>query len=142
MKKHYERNASRLTVICLIILMLAATLAGCGSNSKGVDGYYICGKYALEIHGSTATLHYEPTGKSRVIEATVEKTDEGADLYFGKSSSVFLNDMNDYNPMHVKLSDNGENMYLSSDSEGWSADTYEVVSKEDFEAFIEAFLNP
>ncbi len=131
-----KRITNKLAIICLVTLMLAITLTGCGS--KSVDGYYICGKYALEIHGDTATLHYAPAGNS-VIEASVEKTDEGADLYFGESHSVLLNDMNDYNPMHVKISDNGEKMYLSSDSSGWSADTYDVVSKSEFDEFVKGF---
>ena len=136
-----RRIVSRLTVICLMTLMLAAMLASCGS--KGVDGYYIFEKqqgqiYALEINGSTAALYYSVAG-STPIEATVDKTDEGADLYFGESPSIFLNEWNDFNPMHVKISDDGKKMYLSSDVSGWSAKTYDVVSKKEFDEFIGSF---
>ncbi len=131
-----KKIVKKLAIICLVTLMLTVTLVGCGK--KSVDGYYIFEKYALEIHGDKATLHYSPAGQS-VIEATVEKTDEGADLYFGASDHVLLNDMNDYNPMHVKLSADGEKMYLSSDSSGWSADTYDVVSKSEFDKFVKGF---
>lgn len=129
-----KRITTRLTAICLVTLMLAAIFAGC--SSKSVDGYYICGKYALKIQGDTATMYYAVAG-IQTIEASVEKTDEGADLYFGASSSVFLNEMNDYNPMHVKLSSDGEKMYLSADSSDWSADTYDVITEKEFNEFIE-----
>lgn len=133
-----KKIISRFVAACLAALMLVATLAGCGS--KGVDGYYIYEKqqgqvYALEINGGTAALYYSVAG-STPIEATVDKTDEGADLYFGESPSTFLNEWNDYNPMHVKISDDGKKMYLSSDSSGWSAVTFEVVSKTEFNEAI------
>lgn len=134
-----KRNTSKLIVICLMTLMLAAALAGCGS--KGVDGYYIYEKqqgqiYALEISGDTAALYYSAAG-GHTIEASVDKTDEGADLYFGKSPSTFLNEWNDFNPMHVKISDDSKKMYLTSDSSGWSALTFEVVSKKEFDETID-----
>lgn len=134
-----KRNTSKLIVICLMTLMLTAALAGCGS--KGVDGYYIYEKqqgqiYALEISGDTAALYYSVAG-GHTIEASVDKTDEGADLYFGESPSTFLNEWNDFNPMHVKISDDGKRMYLTSDSSGWSALTFEVVSKKEFDEAID-----
>lgn len=107
-----KKSIGRLFIICLVTLVFAAMLAGCGA--KKVDGYYIFEKkqgqiYALEINRDTATLHYS-VARSSVIEATVEKTDEGADLYFGESPSIFLNEWNDFNPMHVhvKLSSDGK----------------------------------
>lgn len=134
-----KRNTSKLIVICLMTLMLSAALAGCGSK-KGVDGYYIYEKqqgqiYALEISGDTAALYYSVAG-GHTIEASVDKTDEGADLYFGESPSTFLNEWNDFNPMHVKISDDSKKMYLTSDSSGWSALTFEVVSKKEFDEAI------
>ena len=136
-----KQSTKRFIAICLTLLLLASMLAGCGA--KNVDGYYIFEKqqgqiYALEIHGDTAALYYSVAG-STPIEATVEKTDEGADLYFGESPSVFLNEWNDFNPMHVKLSSDGKKMYLSSDVSGWSATTYDVVAKKEFDEFIESF---
>ena len=136
-----KKFISRFSIICLVTLMFATTLTGCGS--KSVDGHYIFEKqqgqvYALEIDGNTATLHYS-VARSSTIEATVEKTNEGADLYFGESPSTFLNEWNDFNPMHVKISDDGKKMYLSSDSSGWSAVTFEVVSKAEFNEVIGDF---
>ena len=133
-----KKCISRFVAVYLAALVLAATLSGCGS--KGVDGYYIYEKqqgqvYALEISGSTAALYYSVAG-GQTIEASVDKTDEGADLYFGKSPSTFLNEWNDFNPMHVKISDDGQKMYLTSDSSGWSAITFEVVSKTEFNEAI------
>ena len=43
----------------------------------------------------------------------------------------------DYSPLHVKISDDGTRLYLSSDSNDWSTDTYDKVSKSDYETFIE-----
>lgn len=136
-----KKSIGRFFIISLITLMFAAMLAGCGA--KKVDGYYIFEKmqgqiYALEINGDTATLHYS-VARNSVIEATVEKTDEGADLYFGESPSIFLNEWNDFNPMHVKLSSDGKKMYLSSDVSGWSATAYDVVTKKEFDELIESF---
>lgn len=139
-----KRNTSKFIVICLM-MMFAVALVGCGSKggngSKGVDGYYVYEKqqgqlYALEISGDTASLYYSVAG-GHTIEASVDKTDEGADLYFGKSPSTFLNEWNDFNPMHVKISDDGKKMYLTSDVSGWSALTFEVVSKKDFDEVID-----
>ncbi len=132
----------KLTVICLMTLMLVAALTGC--SSKGVDGYYVRTTssglhYALEIHGDTASLYYTPAGQTP-IEASVETTEDGADLYFGQSPSTFLNEMNDHNPMHVKLSSDGTKLYLSSDVGNWSTDTYEVVTKNEFEELIAEFI--
>lgn len=136
-----KKIINRFFVVCLVTLMLAMTLAGCGS--KGADGYYIFEKkqgqtYALEINGGAAALYYSVAG-STPIEATVDNTDEGADLYFGESPSTFLNEWNDFNPMHVKISDDGKKMYLSSDSSGWSAVTFEVITKKEFDKVIGEF---
>lgn len=133
----------RFTVICLVVLMLASTLAGCGSKKeKNVDGYYICKAdndiFALEIHGDTATLRRDRTGSS-TIEGIVEITDEGADIYLEKSSSRKLNEWIEFNPFHLKLSGDGERMYFSSDKDGWITDIYQVVNKKEFEEIIDGF---
>lgn len=128
-------------VFAFLMTAVLATvmLSGCGSGSS-INGYYIFDRsggpdYALEISGSKAIIHYAVYGGIE-LEADVEKTDDGADLYFEASSQVMLQ-LRQYNPLHAKLSDDGERLYLSSDVSGWSTDTYQKVSKQEFEAFIE-----
>lgn len=141
-----KKFTQRLTIICLAVLMLAAALAGCGSKKeKNVDGYYVfaptsvgSGTYALEIHGGTAIMHHSHAG-SKTVEGNVEITDEGADLYFEASRELVLQTLSKYNPFHVRISNDGERMYFSSDSENWITDTYEVVSKKEFEEIINGF---
>lgn len=128
-------------VIAVVVLVLISSLFGAG-GSKKLDGYYIYttsnGRYyALEISGSRAVMHYYKYSADEQ-EANVEKTDDGADLYFIASDTRYL-ELERYSPLHAKLSNDGKRVYLSSDSNDWITDAYDRVSKKEFEEFMEGW---
>ena len=113
-------------------------LTGCGSKSKAAkaDGYWLDRKLAnghgvvwLYIDGNKAeywtnlhnTASYDPF---KHYEGTVEKTEDGVDLYFPEFS--------DYCPLHVKVTEDGT-LYLSSDNSGWSTDSFNRSDKKTYE---------
>lgn len=136
-----KKSMMKVITLIMVAVIAAATLCACGG--KSCNGYYTMTnpsgtKYALCIDGKTAIYLCGRGDAWPVYEGNVEKADEGVDLYFpdqgGRGGYM---ELYDYSPLHVKISDDGTRLYLSSDSNDWSTDTYDKVSKSDYETFIE-----
>ena len=122
----------------MVMMSVCFILDGCGG--KKVDGYYYCEKQGntgllklyVKIDGSSAELYSNKVygqidvGNWCMFHANAEKTEDGKDLYF-------LGNLAKYSPVHSKMSENGENMYLSSDDSGFATDTYTKINKKTFE---------
>ncbi len=129
-----KRALSILLCVAMVISMTA-----CGGKSKSLDGYYTCeatdfigADFALEIDGNDAVLykHLEDPAPG-----SVEKTEDGVDIYM---TSAFTK----HSPFHAKLSEDGEHLYLSSDSGEWDTQVYDRVNKSEFEDYLANSIKP
>lgn len=129
-----KRALSILLCVAMVISMTA-----CGGKSKSLDGYYTCeatdfigADFALEIDGNDAVLykHLEDPAPG-----SVEKTEDGVDIYM---TSAFTK----HSPFHAKLSEDGEHLYLSSDSGEWDTQVYDRVNKSEFEDYLANSVEP
>ncbi len=132
-------------IICstLTIIMLCLALAGCGSSkSVDVDGYYCFEsnqsqlKLYLEIDGSDAVFYSNNFndygyGTFEKFSGNVESADDGKDIYFQDQMSKYV-------PLHVKLSENGESLYVSSDNDAWGGTlTFEKTDKKEWKEIVD-----
>lgn len=127
-----------LCVLLCVVMMF--TLAACGG--KKVNGYYIGSSsedIALEINGDEAVLYVYDSRSSQLIYVTaaVEKADDGVDFYFNGDATGGYDQLQKYSPLHFALSESGDRAYMDSDSSGWSTDTFDKVSKKEFEDLLE-----
>lgn len=129
-----KRALSILLCVAMVISMTA-----CGGKSKSLDGYYTCdatdfigADFALEIDGNDAVLykHLEDPAPG-----SVEKTEDGVDIYM-------TNAFTKHSPFHAKLSEDGEHLYLSSDSGEWDTQVYDRVNKSEFEDYLANSIKP
>ena len=141
-----EKNLTKKIILGCMMVLLTFTLFGCGSKTKKVDGYYTMtvdaqvgmghDHYAIEINGSDVVYHTDRYGSDgHSIKGNIEYGDDG-------TANIYIPDINlcsytKFCPLHVELSDDGKRMYLSSDNSDWNTDTYDVVSKADFDDFVE-----
>lgn len=126
--------------VLVLMLMGAFFLTGCGSKSKSVDGYWLCrtardgyGVIYLHIDGSKAeyVTNLDNIGSYtyfKQYEGTAEKTEDGVDIYFSEYSK--------YVPLHAKVSEDGNTLYLSSDNDSWNTEIHNRTDKETFEEDI------
>lgn len=135
-----KMSKEKITIIAAAVVLFAILLVVCGGGNKA-DGYYVMEignkNYALEIDGSKVTYLTSNPNYSDVTEGTVEKTKEGVDLYFERDGKFLKTNLSDFNPLHVTMSGDGEQLYLSSDSDDWNTDTYRKVSKKEYEKYCE-----
>ena len=131
----------KILLIATIAMMLLCLVA-CGKDDKkvSVDGYYVFESashhdYAIEIKGSSVTVYTNGNNYPSEQHGTVEHTETGADLYIVREGT-WENQFNDYSPLHVKISEDGTLMYLSSDNSNWTTDTYRKVDKDEFDAVV------
>lgn len=130
----------KILLIATIAMMLLCLVA-CGKDKKpSVDGYYVFESsthhdYAIEIKGSSVTIYTNGNNYPSEQHGTVEHTETGADLYIVREGT-WENQFNDYSPLHVKISEDGTLMYLSSDNSNWTTDTYRKVDKDEFDAVV------
>ncbi len=125
----------KLLITMLLAVVMLFTLVGCGGTYYGT---YISSSnhhYALEIKGSKATIYTNGNNYETQTDGNAEKTDDGYDLYFNKTRQV--NNFSDYCPLHATISADGNSIYLTSDDSDWNSKTFTVVSKGDFDSFIE-----
>lgn len=127
--------------LLVCIVAIAAVVMMCGKKKSSIDGYYTWendSKYgALIIKGRNVTYQTASNNYYPEYFGAVEKTAGGADLYFdwqGDSYSDYYQ-MLDYSPLHVKLSEDGKHLYLSSDNSKWLTDIYNRVSKKEYEEY-------
>ena len=115
----------KITCTILALILFCFTLTGCGSSSKNVDGYYsythIYYSFYLKIEGSKAEYYTNSLNKAtesgdfhHQYIGNAEKSDGGKKLYF-------QDEMSNYSPLNVALSEDGNTLYVSSesDSEHW-----------------------
>ena len=129
-----KRALSILLCVAMVISMTA-----CGGKSKSLDGYYTCeasdfigANFALEIDGNDAVLYKEDEDPA---PGSVEKTEDGVDIYM---TTAFTK----HSPFHAKLSEDGEHLYLSSDSGQWDTQVYNRVNKSEFEDYLANSVDP
>lgn len=127
----------KIAIIGVAAVLLAICLAVCGKGKT--DGYYVMEignkNYGLIIAGNEATYTTNNPNYSDVTYGTVEKATEGVDLYFEYDGTFLKTNLSDFNPLHAIISNDGEHLYLSSDSSNWNTDTYRKVSKKEYEEY-------
>ncbi|WP_026653025.1 hypothetical protein [Butyrivibrio proteoclasticus] len=131
-------------ILCSILTMVLLScllVTGCGSDSKSskkMDGCYYYetghGRFYLKIDGNKAeyyinTLNIFSYNYFDKFEGNAETTDEGKDLYFS-------GDMAKWTPLHAKLSEDGNTVYLSSEGDGWATGIYTRMEKKDWESEV------
>lgn len=129
----------KLALTILLCATLILSLAACGGKSKSLDGYYtfeattvLGADFALEIDGNNAVLYKHLEAPA---PGSVEKTEDGVDIYM---TTAFTK----HSPFHAKLSEDGEHLYLSSDSGEWNTQVFDKVSKREFEDYLANSIKP
>lgn len=128
----------------VLVIMGVLLLSGCGSKNEGkeVDGYWLCtsaknGEAAIYIiiddsHAEYYT-NWDDNGvhpeNYRNYQGTVEKTEEGADVYISEFAK--------FSPLHVKKSEDGSKLFMTSDNDNWPTLVFDQTDKETYEADID-----
>lgn len=125
-------------IISVAVVLVVICLAVFGGKGN-MNGYYVMDignkHYGLIIDGSKATYTTDNPNYSDVTYGTVEKADEGVDLYFEYDGTFLKTNLSNFNPLHAIPSGDGEHLYLSSDSSDWNTDTYRKVSKKEYQEY-------
>lgn len=116
------------------IVLLAVVLLG---KKDKYTGYYTCitngrNYYALQIDGDRVIGY--GSGTLPYHEGNISTAENCVYAYFLDA------DWQRYSPLTITLSDNGEKMYFASEDSRWRTDTYDVVSKSEYEAFLQEYL--
>lgn len=116
-----------------VIALIAVIFSG---KKGGYSGYYTCitdrNYYAIQIDGDRITGY--GSGTLPYHEGYISTAENCAYANF------IDKDWSRYSPFTITLSDNGEKMFFSSENDRWSTDTYDAVSKSEYEAFLQEYL--
>lgn len=127
-----------LIVLAIVLLFIILCFRSCGKKNS-YAGYYIVEKnhaYALCINKDGTVIYSSDQKNWKCSTGYMEKGKDYAALYFNRHKDP-KTDIENFCPLFVTLSNDGKRMYLSSDNPDWATDTFDVVDKEDYKAFVE-----
>ncbi|MCD7724176.1 MAG: hypothetical protein LUI12_01255 [Clostridiales bacterium] len=126
-------------VLCAIAVFM---LVGCGSKKPSFEGYYTCAgsshNYALSISKNGDIMYSSDKSGWYLYHGTGTTTNEGTvmlmnfDKGYDNSTAV-----NEFTPLMASLSDDGETLFLASDSSSWKTDTFIKCTEKEYKAFCE-----
>lgn len=126
----------------LLLIMILFSLAGCGKDkSQNYDGYYVGYECWLEISDNKVTAQYVRAGVSYMPDygytGYIEEKDGIAYVYFTDGWDLLGEDPGRHNPLKLTSADGGKIVTLSSDDSSWSTDTFNKVTKEEYDKSFE-----
>jgi len=130
----------KLITLILATLLLCLAITGCGGKKSagGYYAYYKSGKLfsILEISGSSFTYTITGKGFEQEYSGSVKSADKDDtfNLYITKDNEVYP--WAKYNPLIVTIIDD-DHILLDSDESGWTADTFDKISKQDYKDLME-----
>ncbi len=127
-----------LVAMAIVLIFIILCFRSCGKKNSYVgyytmEGFYSC---ALCVNKDGTVTYSSNQMNWRCSTGYMEKEKDYAALYFNKHKNPEAY-IEEYCPLFMTLSDDGKRMYLSSDNPDWATDTYDVVEKEDYDAFVE-----